>query len=193
VGTTTEGAGEGQGGLSFDLTAMAQTITKSMLGSRAGLPRERNGRPKAPSNPRAEQIRKEMAAGRSAEVLRLVTVSYTDLEDDVPFHLVAAPYRRMLSYLELHWNAMQRERGRAVRPLPVAIQTETKAQHRVDLLENTLLMRPACPETLTEAIRATDQHIATLTEFSRSCHAALAALTLTPAASAERGGLRVAR
>lgn len=166
--TTTD---EATVGAMLDLTTVADSITRTTLDARHGLPREANGRHTAPSNPRAAQIMKEMAAGRSHEIARLMTVLYTNLEDGVSYQIATAGIRRMLTFLQLHANAMRRHEAR---PIASAFHSETKAQHRGDLSAHRVIQSSCTTQDLTDAIAATHSHIAALEEFARSCEAELA-------------------
>ena len=164
----------------LDLTDVAERITQTTLHARAGLPRERNGQPKAPSNSRAAQIRKDMASGRSSEFLRILIVAYCDLEDGVPFEIATAGLQRVLAFLRIHADAIRRERGLA---LPRLIRDEARAQHALDMLEWRLMESATCPDVLEAAIEKAAQHIAALAAFSHACHERLASLGDRPRAA----------
>lgn len=188
MGTTLDRAKVG----CLDLTEVAQLLTESQMKTRDGLPRERNGKTKAPSCPAAAQIRKEMASRRSSEFARLLTVVYTDLEDGVPFEIASAPIRRLLMFLQIHADAICRERKR---PLARAIREESKAEYSLNSVE-WLLMEFAhhpeaiCTDVLETAIEKATAHIAALSALSRACHEELVTRGMGQPGTA---ALRVAR
>lgn len=185
MGTTLDHATVG----CLNLTDVADRLVETQLKTRDGLPHANNGRPKAPSNAAAAQIRKDMKNGRSSEYERLLTVVDTDLEDGVPYDIATAPLQRMLTFLKIRADAMHRGRERS---LPRCIRDEARTQHALEMVDWRLMetaSRPS-PAELEEAIRKAEVHIAALRELQRGCDEALVAAEHAPAASASRIAFR---
>lgn len=162
----------------------AKAITDTILGERAGLPHELNGRPKCPSSVAAAQIRRDMQQGRSAEVRRLLTVLGCDVIDGVPLPTVLSVLDQMAAYLRL----IAGDRTPDQRDLAVLTRMETRAEGRLNMAQLKALESPACEATLTEVLQARCEYDARLDAYMANVQARLAFLrgTRSPMAKVMR-------
>lgn len=185
MGTTLDRAAVGR-------EALAEALTTLVLESRQTLPRAANGRPMAPSDARAAQIRKDMGQGRALPIHSLLTVLECDVRDQVPFSEIIAPLRQMIAHLEVLCVAGALRP--AERPMPSLVRSETKAQGRADLAQLRVMERPECPSSLEDAIRESSQHRSALATFEIACEQQLAKVrTARKPAGAARGNMAVVR
>lgn len=140
--------------------------------ARATLPTQLNGRPKAPSDPYAAQVRKEITQGRSQEFKRLYAVLACDLCDGVPLPTVLAPLRRMIA--QLTTTHEQRTKDAATRPIMTLIRCETAAQAQLDLAQLRLCAQPGSRAALVEAVRCATGYSAILDELVSACERQMA-------------------
>lgn len=157
---------------------IVQELNDLMLNSRDALPKERNGRPRAPSNPRAAQIRKDIGQERANPFGMLVTVGECDLRDGVAFSEVVGPLRRLIAHYEA--VAVEAHMHRHERPLITLMCTELKAQTRLDLAQLRAAESPESVEALAEVIREADAHKRAIDEMQAAALRKLASVRAHP-------------
>lgn len=182
--------------------AVASDLNDLLRAQRRSLPLSANNTPIPPSDPQAAEILKQIGQGRSKEFERLLTVMLCNLHDGVPFSLVTAPLRRMLTHLEVESKLIEasrkRERGPvAVKPLAGLMRRETREQSRLDLAQLKLAESPESVEALREVVDAANQYRPELDALTSTCEEKLA-LSLHVAAprkvyGARRGQIAVLR
>lgn len=126
----------------------ANEIQHCILGERKALPKELNGSPMKPTDPRAIVTRKHMQQGLCAPVRHLLTVSSCDVRDGVSLATASEPYRQMIAFLHLVKPASR------PRDLPVLELEETKAQGELDVAQCIVRKNPDSPEALRAVIAA---------------------------------------
>ena len=159
MGTTLDRAAVGR-------HTLAQALTELMLDSRDSLPHARNGRPGAPSDPRAAQVRKDIGQLRANPFGQILTVLECDVRDQVPVADVVAPLRQLIAHLEVIGVAGHRT---IERPIVTLIRAETKAQCRADLAELRVAEHPDDATALAEAIREVEGHEQALVAVKHAC------------------------
>jgi hypothetical protein len=160
MGTTTDRAAVGQ-----DMLTAA--LHELMLNSRDLLPHGRNGRPAAPSDPRAAQIRKDIGQGRANPIGQLIAVFECDVQDQVPFSEVVAPLRQLIAHLEV--LAVHGRRPKLDRPLITLVRTETKLHCQATLAELRAVDTPTNPTALTALMREAEAERGVLAQIEERC------------------------
>jgi hypothetical protein len=144
-------------------------MMQQILERRATLPRELNGRNKAPSDPLAAQIRKHMAEGRDGGIRRWLTVDVCDLRDGVLLETVLSPHYEAIAFLELQADKLPV----TPRDLAVLNRAEQRAGGRCDLTQFKVQESPNDPVVLRDAIRACDEQMHATAALRRQLHARL--------------------
>lgn len=154
------------------LDGIAQDLTNLVVNARASLPHERNGRPFAPSDQYAANVRREMRQGRSAEFKRLLAVAQCDLRDGVPFSEVCAPYRRLIAQLEV--VAVAGALKKPDRPTPTLMRKATKEFSEFAVASLTLVERPDSREAAEAVLREVQDVTEVLDGIETACERQLA-------------------
>ncbi|CAN5922618.1 hypothetical protein BH11GEM2_BH11GEM2_37720 [soil metagenome] len=160
MGTTTDRAAVGQ-------EMLTAALHELLLNSRDVLPHGRNGRPAAPSDPRAAQIRKDIGQGRANPIGQLLTVFECDVQDQVPFSEVVAPLRQIIAHLEV--LAVNGRRPQLDRPLITLVRAETKIHCQATLAELRAVDTPASPAALASVVREAEAERIVLAEIEQRC------------------------
>lgn len=139
-------------GVRPDPVLVASELSRGILRERACLPKELNGSPMRPSDPRAIVTRKHMQQGLCVPMRHLLIVSGCDVADGVPVATAAEPYRQAIQYLHLVKSPAR------PRDLPVLEMDETKGQGAVDVAQHRVRLMPDDPTALRAVIDALAQY-----------------------------------
>jgi hypothetical protein len=153
---------------------IADMINQALLNTRDTLPKERNGRPMAPSDARAAQIRKDIGQGRATPVQQLLTVTECDIADGVPLDRALAPILQLVAHLE------REERHHMDRPLMTLVRAETRMHCRTSLAELRAVDSPASLDALSDVVREVAAERAVLTQIEEACIRQIAVVRAAP-------------
>lgn len=161
-----------------DRSTIAAMINQALLSNRDALPKERNGRPMAPSDVYVAQLRKDIGQGRSNPVAQLLALGECDVCDGVALDRVVGPLLQLVAHLEL--RVREREaRHPMTRPLMTLVRAETRMHCKASLAELRAVDSPASLEALNEVVREVAAERTVLTQIEAVCVQRIAVVRTT--------------